>query len=188
MSGDFSEPPRLFDPFAATPPTGSVLPAPEDLTPQIGESAQGLAKLAEESAEPLAGQPPAPAAVEDRGFTARCSQIMTTTFDNVLQDYRDYYTCETLVEFVAVLAPAAVFANTDLDANVGNWYQDHIRSRATNHAADFFRPLGNGFDTIPIYVSAKLLGEYFDDVPGMGLLGEFGDRTCRALLVGLRPC
>ena len=51
----------------------------------------------------------------------------------------------------------------------------------------FFRPLGNGYYTIPVYVSAKFLGEYFDDQPGMPLLGEFGDRTTRALLVGGPP-
>ena len=43
-----------------------------------------------------------------------------------------------------ILAPAAVFANTDLDAEVGIWYQQHVRSDATNRAASFFRPLGNG--------------------------------------------
>ena len=50
-----------------------------------------------------------------------------------------------------------------------------------------FRQLGNGYYTIPVYVSAKFLGEYFDDQPGMALLGEFGDRTTRALLVGAPP-
>ena len=47
--------------------------------------------------------------------------------------------------------------------------------------------MGDGYYTIPVYVSAKFVGEYFDDVPGMALLGEFGDRTTRALLVGAPP-
>jgi hypothetical protein len=89
--------------------------------------------------------------------------------------------------FGAIFASAAVFANTDLDANFATWYQTHIRSSETNRAADFFRPLGNGYYTIPVYVSAKFMGEYFDDVPGMGLLGQFGDRASRALLVGAPP-
>ncbi len=131
--------------------------------------------------------PPPPGNAEDRSFKTRCAEILATTQDDVLCDYANYYTRRTAVEFVVILAPAAAFANSDWDADVGNWYQQHIRSNDTNRAADFFRPLGNGYYTIPVYVSAKLLGEYFDDWPGMGLLGEFGDRTTRALLVGAPP-
>ena len=106
----------------------------------------------------------------------------------MFRDYANYYSRDTLGEFLLVAAPAAVFANSDFDADVGNWYQEHIRSDSTNRAAAFFRPLGNGYYTIPVYVSAKLLGEYFDDRPDMPLLGEFGDRATRALLVALRRC
>ena len=123
----------------------------------------------------------------DRGLNSRCGEILATTRDNVFDDYANYYTRDTLGEFVVILAPAAVFANSDWDADVGDWYQQHVRSDATNRAAAFFRPLGNGYYTIPVYVSAKFLGEYFDDQPGMALLGEFGDRTTRALLVGGPP-
>ena len=136
---------------------------------------------------PAAGQPLSSGEAEDRGFKSRCGEILAATRDNVFRDYANYYTRATLGEFIVILAPAAVFANSDLDADVGNWYQEHVRSNSTNRAAAFFRPLGNGYYTIPAYVSAKFLGEYFDDQPGMALLGEFGDRATRALLVGAPP-
>jgi hypothetical protein len=120
----------------------------------------------------------------DRG---RFHAILASTCDDVWHDYGNYYSRSTAIQFAAVLAPAAVLANTNLDANFATWYQTHIRSTETNHVSDFFRPLGNGYYTIPVYVSAKFVGEYFDDVPGMGLLGEWGDRTTRALLVGAPP-
>ena len=128
-----------------------------------------------------------PAEPRDNNFRSRCSEILATTQDNVCCDYANYYTRDTLGEFVVILAPAAVFANTDVDADIDYWYQQHVRSNDTNRAASVFRPLGNGYYTIPAYVSAKFLGEYFDDQPGMALLGEFGDRTTRALLVGAPP-
>jgi len=124
---------------------------------------------------------------QDGGFTARFRGILASTLDEVWHDYDNYYSRPTAVQFTAILAPAAVLANTNLDANFAHWYQTNVRSRETNHAADFFRPLGDGYYTIPVYVSAKFVGEYFDDVPGMELLGEFGDRATRALMVGAPP-
>ncbi len=126
-------------------------------------------------------------ATADGNFHGRFRDILASTCDDVWHDYGNYYSRRTAIEFAAILAPAAVFANSNLDANFGAWYQTHIRSSDTNRASDFFRPLGNGYYTIPVYVSAKFVGEYFDDVPGMGLLGEWGDRTTRALMVGAPP-
>ncbi len=133
-------------------------------------------------------RPPATSdAPADGSFHGRFRDIIASTCDDVWHDYGNYYSRSTAVQFAAVLAPAAVFANTNLDANFANWYQSHIRSGDTNRAADFFRPLGDGYYTIPVYVSAKFIGEYFDDVPGMSLVGQFGDRASRALLVGAPP-
>jgi hypothetical protein len=145
-----------------------------------------LAEAGGAPADPPAGQPLFTGPEDDNPKT-RLGAILAATQDNVFKDYANYYTVNALGEFAVILAPAAVFANSDLDADVGNWYQQHIRSADTNRASNFIRPLGNGFYTIPVYVSAKFLGEYFDDQPGMALLGEFGDRTSRALLVGAPP-
>ena len=93
----------------------------------------------------------------------------------------------TLVEFVAILAPAAVFANSDWMPTSATG----ISSTSARTPPTALRPSSGRWETAitryPVYVSAKFLGEYFDDQPGMALLGEFGDRTTRALLVGGRP-
>ena len=159
----------------------------ECLPPNFGDTSKGLADLANTAADQSAGPALPHGHTEDRGFGAWCNEVLTTTWQDALRDYSNYYTRDTMVEFIVILAPAAVFANTDWDAEVATYYQEHIRSPYTNRAANFVRPLGNGFYTIPVYVSAKLLGEYLDDLPGMGLLGEWGDRTTRALLVGAPP-
>jgi hypothetical protein len=167
--------PRDPDRFLSASAEGDVAPCP-------GDAAKFLDELRSGPAQPSESQEAA-----DDSFRSWCQGMLASTCNDVWHDYGNYYTCSTGVEFVAVLAPAAVFANTDLDQNVGNWYQEHVRSGATNRAADVFRPLGNGYYTIPAYVSFKLLGEYFDDQPGMALLGQFGDRATRALLVGGPP-
>jgi len=159
----------------------------ESLPPNFGGATKGLAELANEADGTPAGDSLSHGETRDQSFKSWCGEILAATRDNVLLDYSNYYTRRTLGEFIVILAPAAVFANSDWDADVGTWYQVHVRSQATNNASNFIRPLGNGYYTIPFYVSAKFLGEYFDDQPGMALLGEFGDRTTRALLVGAPP-
>jgi hypothetical protein len=157
------------------------------LPPAIGDAAKERGAFAADSPGATNLQPLSPNEAENIGPRSRFGEILATTQEHVFRDYANYYTFDTLGKFVVILAPAAVFANSDFDADVGNWYQQHIRSDATNRAASFIRPLGNGYYTIPVYVSAKFLGEYFADQPGMPLLGEFGDRTTRALLVGGPP-
>jgi hypothetical protein len=185
---------NLVESGTECPPPSSV---ESDTSPMnFGDSSKGIAQLSVEPASiepdssPGAGQhtnspPDHQAAVG--GFSSWCGQVLAATRDNAFRDYANYYRLCTLGQFMVILAPAAVFANSDYDADVGNWYQAHVRSAGTDRASNFIRPLGNGFYTIPFYVSAKFLGEYFEDQPGMALLGEFGDRTSRALMVGAPP-
>ena len=77
-------------------------------------------------------------AVSSRG-AARSWQRRATTSSTTTANY---YTRDTLGEFIVILAPAAVFANSDWDADVGNWYQEHVRSNATNRAADLLPAAG----------------------------------------------
>ena len=169
----------------STPPLGGAARFVMGDSPELpcGESGALAVGAADDGARP----PATSGETADGNFHGRFRDILASTCDDVWHDYGNYYSRSTALQFAAILAPAAVLANTDLDANFANWYQTHIRSSETNRASDFFRPLGDGYYTIPVYVSAKFIGEYFDDVPGMGLLGEFGDRASRALMVGAPP-
>jgi hypothetical protein len=172
--------PTADDAVAGQPAVGGELPAPA-----FDDASKGIGELAIDQAESSDGGPPTNGS--EGGFRSRCAEILAVTRDDVLKDYANFYSPSTAAQFVVILAPAAVFANSDWDADVDTWYQVHVRSQATNNASNFIRPLGNGYYTIPFYVSAKFLGEYFEDEPGMAVLGEFGDRTTRALLVGGPP-
>jgi hypothetical protein len=184
-------PPRGPDQFLADSDRNAS-PRPGDLARFESEDLQDLPSgesknLSVDSPDAAAHPRSARGEMADGTCGGRFRAIFGSTCDDVWHDYGNYYSRSTAIQFVAVLAPAAVLANTNLDANFATWYQTHIRSSETNRVSDFFRPLGNGYYTIPVYVSAKFVGEYFNDVPGMGLLGEFGDRASRALLVGAPP-
>lgn len=157
--------------------------------PLFDDAGSFFPELSNEPAQAIPGQtvadePSKISETDNGGPAGRIGRILVSTWDDALQDYGNYYSRRTALEFAAILAPAAVFANSDLDYRFGNWYQANVRSAETNRVAAFVMPLGNGYYTIPVYVSAKFIGEYFDDLPGMSLLGEWGDRTTRALLVG----
>ena len=117
----------------------------------------------------------------------RFREIMTSTWDDILHDYNNYYTRDTLGQFALVVAPAAVAANSDLDSEVRDWYQHHVRTYDTNRAANVLRPLGDGRFMVPGYIALKFLGESLPDRPLMPIVGDFGDRTTRAFLVGSLP-
>ena len=75
----------------------------------------------------------------------------------------NYYSRYMLVEFVVILParPPCLRSRTGTP-NACTWYQEHVRSNSTwNCAAAFWRPLGNGWYTIPAYVSAKFLVKIF---------------------------
>ena len=166
-----------------SPLSGPEAPKPsnfDDVSKGLGELSRNQGMMAED-------RPAAEGRTVPYSFQTHFGQILAETREDVLHDYSNYYRLNTLGQFALILAQAAVFANSDYDADVGNWYQTHIRSKATNDASNFLRPLGNGYYTIPFYVSAKFLGECLEDEPGMSLLGQFGDRTTRALLVGGPP-
>ena len=104
----------------------------------LGDASKGFAELAIGPAGPVASLSEAC----PRDPKTRFEEILASTQDNVFGDYVNYYSRRTLAEFVAILAPAAVFANSDLDADVGDWYQHHVRSHATNRAADVLPAAG----------------------------------------------
>ncbi len=110
--------------------------------PQLGSEDILFPNLPGEAGEGIAEQPSGGGEMNDGGPAGRIGKILVATWDDSLQDYGNYYTRRTAIEFVAILAPAAVFANSNLDANFGNWYQTHVRSADTNRAADFFRAAG----------------------------------------------
>ncbi len=99
-------------------------------------------------------------------------------------DHRHYYSWGTLRDLSLGLALAAPLANTSLDHDFRDWWQDDVRSSGTDRAAAFWKVFGEGVLFIPAMACLSLTGHLLEDRPAFDLAGDFGDRATRAYLVG----
>ncbi len=102
-------------------------------------------------------------------------------------DYGNYYSRPVLWELAAGIGTAAVFANTPLDQEFQDWYQNEVRSEPLDGFASFVKPFGNGMYAVPACVGLGLIGALRDDTRWGSTLADFGGRTGRAFAVGGPP-
>ncbi len=104
---------------------------------------------------------------------------------NLRSDYGNLYSGPSLGRLLVGVALAAVPANTSLDQEFQDGYQEDVRSWGTNRVSDVFRPLGRGQYVLPAVVGAGLLGTLCDDdACWRSHTAEWGGRSLRAILSG----
>jgi len=120
------------------------------------------------------------------------SSISTTAFaqekdesqsvwSTIGDDYSNFYAdSDRWIRFGVTFGSMAVVANTDIDQNIQDWYQDEIRSNSTDDFAKFAKLFGEGKYMIPISLLASSINLIDDD----SSVGYWGARTARAYLVG----
>lgn len=106
------------------------------------------------------------------------------TLDQVVGDYRNFYSVQGLKPLVLGVGVAALIANTQLDREVEEKYQAHFRSAETNALARITKPIGNGNYAVPILAGVYALTELTDSLP---VAGEWSNRSLRAFAVGFPP-
>lgn len=106
---------------------------------------------------------------------------------NVRADYRGYYSWHTLRDLALGVAVAAPLANTSVDHDIRDWWQDDVRNAGTDRAAAFWKVFGEGAIFIPTLACLAIVGKTMDDRPAFDLAGEFGGHATRAFLVGAPP-
>src|SRR5262245_12199117 len=102
-------------------------------------------------------------------------------------DYRNYYSGENLAELGLGIVAAAPLANTHADQAVRDWYQQDVRSRATDQVARVVKHAGEPWVTVPVYLVAELAERVADDATVDAAVGEWGSRGLRAMAVGVPP-
>lgn len=80
-------------------------------------------------------------------------------------------------------ALGAVIANTSMDQDTQDWYQDDVRTDDGDEFAKGAKLLGEGKYVLPVLSCSLLVGELFDDVQPASVLGDWSDRSLRAALV-----
>jgi hypothetical protein len=102
----------------------------------------------------------------------------------VCSDYKNMYLSWNVLGLGAAIGIAAPLANTSADERVQNWLQRQARGGdADRWASDVERYAGYG-TVIPVVVVAAIGGQFWGDTKCGSVLGDWGTRSTRALLVG----
>lgn len=103
------------------------------------------------------------------------------------EDATWFYGRDSLLCLGLSLAVAAPLANTNLDQQFRDAYQRRLvrgRNPAADQLSDVFKGFGDHFYTVPAYIAFGLAGLVCPDNPVYATLGEYGERSLRALAVG----
>ncbi len=107
----------------------------------------------------------------------KSSSIWTT----IGQDYSNFYTDgDRWIRLGVAFGSMSVVANTSVDQNIRNWYQNKIRSQKTDNFAVYAKMFGEGKYEIPISLLASSINLIVDD----SSIGFWGARVARTYLVG----
>jgi membrane-associated phospholipid phosphatase len=105
----------------------------------------------------------------------------------VLEDYRNFYSCDSLVCLTAAFGAGALMANTGFDSTMQAAWQ---RSVVPSDLGTFFtgcKDIGEGRYALAVFGTAGLVGLALEGRPGGDVLGEWGSRSLRMFIVGAPP-
>ena len=115
------------------------------------------------------------------------SSWLTETGSVIFQDYKNYYSTKNLAMLGLGLGVGGALANTSADREVREWYQDSVRSNATDDISEGLEYLGRGLVVVPCFAGAAILGELIKETQVGSTVGEWGTRSLRTLVVGGPP-
>lgn len=105
----------------------------------------------------------------------------------VITDYKNFYSPNNLWKLALGIGYAGFYANTSLDEDIQDFYNEYIKSRTTDDISKVVKSFGNGRVTVPIYLTVVVIGELSKDTKIGSTIGEWGQRCSRALIVGGLP-
>ena len=120
-------------------------------------------------------------------FESRPPSKLGNLWQKVRTDHGNYYSWPGMRELLYGVAAGSLLANTSLDDDFQNWYQNDVRSSGTGNFAGFWNTFGEGQIFIPAFASLALVGGMFEDRPLLGPTGDFSCRVTRTYLVGAPP-
>lgn len=176
--------PESLTPSFSTSP--AVIPAPNALAPPVSSGAEFVPPPGATPAYP--GLPPLdnqrvfeePPVVDNSTRFPRMSRFASS----VWQDHRHYYSWRTVGMYSAAFGLGAVMANTSIDQHFQDWYQREIGNSGFIHS---FKYAGEGVIILPTYLVSMGIGYMLEDRPVGGWIGQWGQRSFRAALVGAPP-
>ena len=100
--------------------------------------------------------------------------------ETISDDYKSFYSKDNMFQLAGYFAIGATMANTPIDQNIQDWYNDNIKSNTTDNFAQFAKNLGEGSYWIPLGLLASSLYYIDEDF----LLSNWGLQVMRSYIVG----
>ena len=110
--------------------------------------------------------------------------ISGRVIEDVLSDHGRFYSTGNLRALSLGLLGAWLLANTEADVGVQDWYREEVRARASDDAAGWVKPLGDGRVIIPALSGILLTSRLIGGASAGRTLGRWSGRSLRALAVG----
>jgi hypothetical protein len=105
----------------------------------------------------------------------------------ILEDYRNFYDCESLVCLSAAFGAGALMANTGFDTTVQSAWQRGVTPSGMGTFFSGCKDIGEGRYVLPIFGAAAATGLVFEGNPVGDAVGEWGARSLRIFVVGAPP-
>jgi hypothetical protein len=158
---------------------GDLTPEPRPLSPLDPEPQ--LLPLLSLDAQPTAAEP--------TSIAFERAPLHQRLWGEIKTDDANFYSYQNLLVLNAGVGVGAVLANTSFDGRTFDQrprddYQDHISNRKFFHE---FKTFGNGYVVIPVIAASTLAEEVWPDTVIGDTVGQWGERSVRALLVGTPP-
>jgi membrane-associated phospholipid phosphatase len=125
-----------------------------------------------------------PQGVDQEGESQAAAGPLDHGWHILCDDQLNFYTLPHAADLVADLAVAGVLANSTPDRKVSSWYQESIRSRASDNVSTVVKNFGEYSYTLPAMAAVAVAGKLTEDTE-IGAAGfEWGTRSLRTVLVG----
>jgi hypothetical protein len=107
-----------------------------------------------------------------------------TTFNTLRLDYKQFYSQYRFMRLCLAYGIAATSAGSDVDDDIQDFYQDHVRNSTTDKASNITKNIGNGWYIISLSAASAAAGAIFPEGKTSSDIGTFGERSLRAIAVG----
>jgi len=127
-----------------------------------------------------------PAAPEAPWAGSRYPRLARSGY-KVLEDYRNFYSCDSLVCLTAAFGAGAIMANTGFDVTMQDAWQRGVEPTSLGTFFSGCKDIGEGRYVLPIFGAAAVTGLVFEGNPAGDVVGEWGSRSLRMFVVGAPP-
>ncbi len=108
-------------------------------------------------------------------------------WETIKTDHKNFYSSGRLLRIGVAFGIGGIMANTNIDEEIQDWYQDEVRSSSTDDLANVAKRFGEGKYLIPLSLLAATLPEIIPENSATSSIGKWGQLTSRSFLVGGPP-